>query len=138
MAVLRLAAPVRVDLRRWAEAAWPAEACGLLVGTRARELDEVARATLARNLRAGERGDRYEVDPAHHLATWKAAEAVGLQVLGAWHSHPDHPAEPSAIDRAEAHAGLVYLIVELRGGRAGRLRAWRLVEDAFVELGLEG
>jgi proteasome lid subunit RPN8/RPN11 len=135
--MLRLPAGVARKLCRWAQGAWPAEACGLLVGRAAQDAAEVVRATLARNLRAHERGDRYEVDPADHLRAWKAAEAEGLEVLGAWHSHPDQPAVPSATDRAEAFAGLAYLIVEVRAGGAGELRAWRLVEGAFVEQPLE-
>lgn len=138
MEALRLPAAVRADLRRWAEEAWPREACGLLVGRSAAAACEVARATLARNLRADEGGDRYEVDPADHLAAWEQAEAEGLEVLGAWHSHPDHEARPSTTDRAEAHEGLVYLIAEVRAGSAGALRAWRLEEGAFVEVPVEG
>jgi proteasome lid subunit RPN8/RPN11 len=138
MAALRIPGTVRADLRRWAREAWPREACGLLVGRPAAAARAVTRATLARNLRAHESGDRYEVDPADHLAAWRAAEAEGLEVIGAWHSHPEHAAEPSSTDRAEAHEGLVYLIVEERAGRVGELRAWRLEGGAFVEEALEG
>jgi proteasome lid subunit RPN8/RPN11 len=77
------------------------------------------------------------VDPADHLAAWKAAEAEGLDVVGAWHSHPDQPAVPSATDRAEASAGLSYLIVAVSASGAGELRSWRLVDDAFEEEPLE-
>jgi proteasome lid subunit RPN8/RPN11 len=136
MADLRVPAAVEEDLRRWSVEAYPAEACGLLVGRQVAGGGEVTRATLARNLRAHERGDRYEVDPADHLAAWEVAEAEGLEVLGAWHSHPGHAAVPSATDRSDAHAGLVYVIVEVRAGRSGELRAWRLQGDAFAELPL--
>ena len=138
MAALRLATTVRVDLQRWAEEAWPREACGLLVGRQGASAGAVVRATLARNLRAHERGDRYEVDPVDHLTAWKAAQAEGLEVLGAWHSHPDHDAQPSATDRAESHAGLVYLILAVRAGRAGELRAWSLEDGAFFEVSIDG
>jgi len=131
--VLRLPADVAEDLRRWAAQAWPAEACGLLVGRSSAGATEVARATLARNLRAGEQGDRYEVDPADHLAAWKSSEAEGLAVIGAWHSHPDHEPVPSATDRAEACERLSYLIAAVHAGRAGELRAWRLVDGVFQE-----
>ena len=91
------------------------------------------RATLAPNVRAGEGGDRYEVDPAHHLAVWKQAEREGLEVVGAWHSHPGHPAVPSETDRLEAWEGLSYVIVAVDGDGPGEVRSWRLVGGAFAQ-----
>jgi len=137
LAPLRLPACVAADLRHWSAEGYPVEACGLLVGRRHAGHVEVVRAVQARNLRAGERGDRYEVDPAEHLAAWKAAEAEGLEVVGAWHSHPDQPAIPSATDHTEASAGLSYLIVAVSASGAGELRSWRLVDGAFEEEPLE-
>jgi proteasome lid subunit RPN8/RPN11 len=133
---MELPEEVRAAVRAWARAAYPAEGCGLLIGTKSAGGCRVVRATSARNARAGERGDRYEVDPADHLAGWKAAEADGLEVVGAWHSHPDHAAIPSATDLAEAHEGLSYLIVAVSEQGAGELRAWRLaptLSRSFVE-----
>jgi proteasome lid subunit RPN8/RPN11 len=129
--------PVRTEVRGWARAAYPREGCGLLLGRASAGACRVVRATLTRNARAEERGDRYEVDPADHLAAWKSAEAEGLEVVGAWHSHPDHEAIPSATDLAEAHEGLSYLIVAITKQGAGELRAWRLASSPsgrrFVE-----
>jgi proteasome lid subunit RPN8/RPN11 len=86
---MELPPPVRAEVRGWARAAYPSEGCGLLLGRASAGACRVVRATLARNVRAAERGDRYEIDPADHLAAWKAAEAEGLDIVGAWHSHPD-------------------------------------------------
>ena len=129
--------PVRAEVRGWARAAYPREGCGLLLGAASAQSSRVVRATRAHNLRAAGRDDRYEIDPAHHLVAWKAAEAEGLEVVGAWHSHPDHAPIPSATDLAEAHEGLSYLIVAVTQAGAGELRAWRLAASAssrgFVE-----
>jgi proteasome lid subunit RPN8/RPN11 len=129
--------PVRAEVQGWARAAYPREGCGLLLGRASTGASRVVRATLARNGRLEERGDRYEIDPADHLAARKAAEAEGLEVVGAWHSHPDHAPIPSATDLAEAHEGLSYLIVAVTQAGAGELRAWRLAASAserrFVE-----
>ena len=137
---LEVTEAVRSQLRSWARAAYPREGCGLLIGSRDAEGDRVVRATMARNVHASERGDRYEIDPADHLAAWKSADADGLDVVGAWHSHPDHAAVPSAKDLAEAHGGLSYLIVPVTRQGAGELRAWRLAappsERRFVEQAL--
>lgn len=134
--VLHLPARVEDELRRWAARAFPVEACGLLIGRADARATRIERATLARNLRAPARADRFEIDPADHLAAWKAAEREGLEVVGAWHSHPDQPAVPSATDRDEAWEGLEHLIVAVRAGRATDVRAWRLVAGAFVERAL--
>jgi proteasome lid subunit RPN8/RPN11 len=135
--VLKLAPGIADELRGWAASAWPVEACGLLIGRAGPQATDIVRATLARNVRAQERADRYEIDPGDHLAAWKVAEAEGLEILGAWHSHPDHGAIPSATDLAEAHEGLSYLIVAVTEQGAGELRAWRLARPhsnrSFVE-----
>jgi proteasome lid subunit RPN8/RPN11 len=132
-----LPAAVRDEVRSWARAAYPQEGCGLLVGRRGAEVLRVVRATRARNLRANASGTRYEIDPADHVAAWKAAEAEGFEVVGAWHSHPDRTALPSATDLTEAQEGLSYLIVAVTEEGAGELRAWRLAPSAcerrFVE-----
>jgi proteasome lid subunit RPN8/RPN11 len=137
---IELPEAVRAAVRAWARAAYPEEGCGLLIGAACVGGCRVVRATSARNMRAGVRGDRYEIDPADHLAGWKAAEAEGLDVVGAWHSHPDHAAIPSATDLAEAHEGLSYLIVAVDEQGAGELRCWRLAPSSsdrrFVEQAL--
>lgn len=134
---IELSEGVRAALRSLARAAYPREGCGLLLGQPSAAGCRVVRATHARNVRARERSDRYEIDPVDHLAGWKIAEAEGLDVVGAWHSHPDQAAVPSATDLSEAHAGLTYLIVAVTQRGAGELRAWRLdptaSERRFVE-----
>jgi proteasome lid subunit RPN8/RPN11 len=123
---LELPEDVRAALRSWGSAAYPREGCGLLIGKRGAGGERVDRATWARNVHASERPDRYEIDPAHHLAAWQAAEAEGLDVVGAWHSHPDQAAVPSETDLAEAQEGLSYVIVAVTHQGAGELRAWCL------------
>lgn len=79
---------------------YPVECCGLLVG----QGDEVQTAAAVRNLRAGDRGDRFELDPVEHVRVWEAARAAGKAVIGCYHSHPDGQAAPSSIDRDLARA----------------------------------
>ena len=52
-----------------------------------------------------------------------------LAVVGFYHSHPDHPARPSDYDHRHAWPWYSYLILEVRAGVDGELRAWRLTED---------
>jgi len=73
--------------------------------------------------------------PETVLATLRRARERGFELVGYYHSHPDHPAEPSATDRESAWPGVSYLIVPVAAGEAGRARSWRLAADrsGFVE-----
>ncbi|MEM6674653.1 MAG: M67 family metallopeptidase, partial [Planctomycetota bacterium] len=123
----------RATLNDLARRAYPHEACGLLVG---RRRDHVARAdevTQSRNLEISRAHDRYTLDPVHLLEVETDANRRGLEVLGVWHTHPDHPARPSETDREGAWEGWSYVIVSVVDGAAHDLRSWTLVEGDFVE-----
>jgi proteasome lid subunit RPN8/RPN11 len=92
----------------------------------------IERARPARNLDPNAR-DRYEIDPADHLAAEDEARALGLEVVGVWHSHPDHPALPSETDRQRAWPGWSYVIVAVAEGQSVGLRSWRLQGERFAE-----
>ena len=114
-----------------ARRALPNECCGLLIGDAAR----IERAVPARNLRP--RPDRYLIDPADHCAALRAARAAGMEVVGAYHSHPDGTRLPSEVDCREAsYPEFVYVIVAPEAGGHGRVAAFRLQRDAFEEIRL--
>ncbi len=99
-----------------AAAEYPAECCGLLVGRG----DEVRAAKPVRNLRAGERWDRFVLDPLGHVKVWEAAHAAGEEVIGCYHSHPDGQPSPSSIDRRLARdfgGPFGYLVVSIDQGQ---------------------
>jgi proteasome lid subunit RPN8/RPN11 len=122
---------------RHAEAAYPEEACGILVGRFAtgaggeRAGARVERAVPAENVHE-DRRRRFAIAPEVLLAAQKAARAEGLDLVGYSHSHPDHPAEPSETDRADAWPGVSYLIVPVAAGAAGEARSWRLAPETGV------
>ena len=111
-----------------AAAAAPREACGLLIG----EGQVVHRAVAARNL--SPRDTRYQVAPDDHFAAVRAARHDGLEVIGAYHSHPDSPAEPSPTDREAAFGGFLFVIAS--PVPRPHLRAWELVDGNFAERAL--
>lgn len=113
-------------LRRHGEETYPHECCGVLLGTvlpgTLPGAGAARTATLA--IRCGnERRDqperRYAIDPRELLRAQKVARERGEEIVGFYHSHPDHPARPSATDLAEAHwLGCSYVITRVAGGRA--------------------
>ena len=134
---LVLPASARRGLERWALAEYPREACGLLVGAAHLEGVEVARAELARNLERERAHDRFVLAPEDWLRIEEAARADGLDVVGVWHSHPDHPALPSVTDLAAAWEGYAYLILRVECDRVAEWRSWQLESGRFLEQAIE-
>jgi [CysO sulfur-carrier protein]-S-L-cysteine hydrolase len=111
-----------------AEAAYPRECCGLLAGRTTPGGILVTRVVASRNTADGDQRDRFEVDPQVRFDLMRALEGSDERLVGHYHSHPDHPAIPSATDRRMAHEpDLVWLITAVAAGRATATRAWRPV-----------
>ncbi len=110
----------------------PRECCGLLVG---RETS-IVRSVRARNLDA--KATRYLIDPEDHFAAIRSARTEGLEVVGAYHSHPSSAPVPSATDIAEADSGsdFLYVIVSPIGDD---VRAYRIEAGVYtlVELSVQ-
>lgn len=123
-----LASPLRRALAEHARAAWPEEACGLLVG-----VGGVPREAVRLTNCASDALRRYALDPLEYMRVERTAERRGLGVVGVWHSHPDGGAEPSETDRRAAWPGWLYVIISLPGDGSSCIRAWRLVANEFVE-----
>ena len=137
---VELPADAAEAIRRFGGAGYPDEACGVLIGEMLPpagvRIDEVTR---GRNLRADRMRDRYELDPGAIVEAERAARARSLDVVGFWHSHPDHPARPSDFDTERAWSDYVYVIVSTSSAGTGDLRAWLMDEGAgaFVEASIE-
>jgi len=92
---------------------YPDEICGLMLGND-HVVTDVRR---ARNLIVERSRDRYEIDPLDQIRIQREADAAGLDVIGYYHSHPDHPAQASRFDTERAWAGYVYVIVSIEKGK---------------------
>ncbi len=112
-----------------AEATYPEEACGFLLGVDGgpRRLAE-ARPTL--NVHEQGKTRRFTIDPREILRLDRELESAPVKLLGFYHSHPDHLAVPSAYDTERGWPWYSYLIQAVRGGKRSDLRAWRLEEGA--------
>ena len=112
-----------------AAATYPDECCGVLIGRISDDSTVVERLLSADNERGDSRHNRYLINPETVLAAHKEARALGLDVVGYYHSHPDHPARPSEFDREHAWPGGSYLIVSVEKGTVADSRSWRLTDD---------
>ena len=122
------------ELSRMAAASYPDEGCGVLVGTVSRGEVEVVEVTQGRNLVTERSRDRYELDPGAIVAAERAARAKGLDIVGFWHTHPDHPARPSGFDTERAWPEYVYVICATTAAGVQTVRAFQLEEGGgFVE-----
>jgi proteasome lid subunit RPN8/RPN11 len=106
---VEIPADVIRDMLAHAREEAPRECCGLLVG----KGQSLVRSVRARNLDT--KATRYLIDPEDHFGAIRAARAEGLEVVGAYHSHPSSTPVPSATDIAEANSGsdFLYVIVSL-------------------------
>jgi proteasome lid subunit RPN8/RPN11 len=124
-----------LQIEEHAARAYPEECCGLLVGARKAGI-EVHDVQAAANLNQERARDRYQLDPREIHRADVASEKEGFEVIGFYHSHPDHPAAPSPTDAELAWPGYVYLISSVSARGAGETRAWRFDEETgrFDEL----
>ncbi|MGE0812192.1 MAG: Mov34/MPN/PAD-1 family protein [Vicinamibacterales bacterium] len=122
---LTLGPGVRAAIEQHGREAYPHECCGALLGDGTRV---VAVHALPNVTTEGPRR-RFRVDDRDYMAAEREAGVRGLSLLGFYHSHPDHPAEPSQYDLDHAWPTFVYPIVSIREGRPDALRAWSLRDD---------
>lgn len=114
------------------ERAYPHEGCGMLVGRRRGADFVVTEAPAAANENTDRPRVWYDLSPQDQLRIGKEAEKRGLEVLGIYHSHPDHPARPSEGDRSRAFGSFVYVIASIEKGKYKEMTAWTLDDDFAV------
>lgn len=128
---LQLSGASAADIRAHAAETYPDECCGAMIAAADGTIDGVV--PLANTAEDGRR--RFVVSPAEYLRAERAAVAANGRLAGFYHSHPDHPALPSATDLQMAWPHFSYLIVAVRGGVPRDWRCWRLnaSRDGFLE-----
>jgi proteasome lid subunit RPN8/RPN11 len=118
------------------EGAYPEEGAGLMLGQEQGEGRSVQRILPIQNAREdAARHNRYLLTAQDMLRGEQEAARLGLDVLGVFHSHPDHPNQPSEFDRDWALPWYSYVITSVQKGTAVESRSWRLRDDrsAFDE-----
>ncbi|MHB1499876.1 MAG: M67 family metallopeptidase [Candidatus Dormibacteria bacterium] len=116
-------------MRQLAEASYPYEGCGVLLGRPTATESGVSQVVEGHNLVTDRRHDRYELDPRDIIQAERSARERGEEVVGFFHTHPDHPARPSQFDTDRAWPGYHYVVIAVHEGRQVAATAWCL-EDA--------
>ena len=116
------------EIRRHGEETYPHECCGALVGTGNRVTATVA---LPNTTEEGPRR-RFMVRPSDYRVAEQKATELGGELLGFYHSHPDHPARPSQYDLDHAWPTFAYVIVSVASGAARDMTVWWLKEDRSI------
>ena len=116
---------VAAAIRRHGEETFPHECCGALIG---RDDGVVAAVPLPNTTEEGPRR-RFLVRPADYRMAEQKATELGSELLGFYHSHPDHPARPSQFDLDHAWPNFAYVIVSVMSGAARDMTVWYLQDD---------
>lgn len=130
-----LTGEVDAAIRAHGRETFPHECCGAMLGKDGVVSEAYA---LPNTTEEGPRR-RFLVRPNDYLGAEKRARETGLDLLGFYHSHPDHPARPSQYDLDHAWPSFSYVIVSVMSGKDDLLTSWRLKEDrsAFDEESVE-
>ena len=117
---------------------YPYECCGALLGRTENGFSVVDAFPLSNSTDEGPRR-RFLITPDDYIRAERRASDLGLQLVGFYHSHPDHPAQPSQYDLERAWPNFLYVIASTENGVATDIRCWRLDEDRsrFVETGID-
>jgi proteasome lid subunit RPN8/RPN11 len=116
---LRIPQPLYDQLRHHGEETYPHECCGILLGKSTDAEITVHQLTRAGNTRTDSAHNRYNIAPQELIRAQREARTAGLDIVGFYHSHPDHPAQYSTTDFAEAHwFHCAYVITEVATGHA--------------------
>jgi proteasome lid subunit RPN8/RPN11 len=115
------------ELRRHGEETYPHECCGILLGQMDGEVRTVSSIARCGNTRDDSPHNRYSIDPRELIRTQRKGRERGEDIIGFYHSHPDHPARWSPTDLAEAHwFGCSYVITNVEKGNAAVTNSFEL------------
>jgi proteasome lid subunit RPN8/RPN11 len=116
------------SIRQHGEQQYPKECCGVLLGNSGNNINSILHVIPTNNTRTDSPQNRYQIDPIELIRIQKRGREVGLEIIGFYHSHPDHPAKPSLTDLDEAHwIGCSYLITSVETGKATATASFLLI-----------
>lgn len=130
MNILKISREILERIHKHGESSYPEEGAGLLLGEMIGESSTVYEIIPLTNAREeSARHNRYLITPQDMLRGEREAMRLGLDIIGVFHSHPDHPNSPSEFDREWALPNLSYMITSVNKARAIDTRSWVLTND---------
>ena len=109
---------------------FPDECCGFMFGTEDKDGNRnITEVIVVNNAKEGDKRKRFEISPKDYLLAERHADERALQLLGVYHSHPNHPAIPSEHDRVAAQPYFSYIIISVYDEKVDHTRSWRLNES---------
>jgi proteasome lid subunit RPN8/RPN11 len=127
--MLVLSTNLEQEIRAYGAKDYPHDCCGAMLGVETGAGREVRSLYPLINRRDDSPRNRFSITPEDFRAAERAATQRGVDLLGWYHSHPDHPARPSEFDREHAWPWYSYLIVSVEAGASRELTSWRLEDD---------
>ena len=124
---MRIERPALEAIHAHAAEGYPYEVCGVMLGPRGQGV--VTEVQRARNIETERPQVRYLIDPHDQIRIEREADDRGLDVVGYYHSHPDHPAQASITDAERSWTGYVYVIVSCEKGAVVDGNAFVAVKD---------
>ncbi len=115
-------------IKQHGEETYPYECCGVLIGIQDSS-PKVLEARRMKNVNTELPEKRYSIDPLELYKVFQEADERGLQIIGVYHSHPDHPAKPSKFDLEHALPNWSYIVLSVEKGKAAAINSWRLSPD---------
>lgn len=109
---------------------FPDECCGFFFGKEIGEERIITDILIVNNSKEGDKRRRFEISPKDYLNAERFADEKELQLLGVYHSHPNHPAIPSEHDRVAAQPYFSYIIISVKENEIADIRSWQL-NDSF-------
>jgi len=109
---------------------FPDECCGFFFGKEIGEERMISGILVVNNSKDGDKRRRFEIAPEDYLHAERFADENELQLLGVYHSHPNHPAIPSEHDRVAAQPYFSYIIISVNENEIADTRSWQL-NDRF-------
>ena len=129
--MLQLSSDLKKNIKTAGETAYPNECCGIILGQINDDGIKNAKRTVAidNSSENNERYHRFLITPEDMFHAEQVARAAKLEIVGFYHSHPDHPSAPSDYDKDHALPFYSYVIVSVDNGKARILTSWELTDD---------
>ena len=127
--MIRLSKKIVDEIEYHGEQTYPEECCGMILGFSDQDIHSIESVIPIDNSQGENRKRRFLITPEQYRHAEQLAQKNKMELLGFYHSHPDHPAAPSAFDTDHALPWFSYIIVSVGHGKAAAMTAWLLNEE---------